>query len=58
MLERSALYPPSDPLDARDWIAGLEKGLAIIEAFDAEHPRLTSTEEGARCGMTRTAARR
>lgn len=58
MLERSALYPPSDPLDARDWIAGLEKGLAIIEAFDAEHPRLTSTEAGARCGMTRTAARR
>ena len=51
---------PSDPtsLDARDWIAGLEKGLSIIEAFDAAHTRLTATEAGARCNMTRTAARR
>ncbi len=51
---------PTSPteLDARDWIAGLEKGLHIIEAFDASHPRLTATEAGARCGMTRTAARR
>lgn len=45
-------------LDPRDWIAGLEKGLHIIEAFDAAHPRLTATEMGERCGMTRTAARR
>jgi IclR family transcriptional regulator, pca regulon regulatory protein len=42
----------------RDWIAGLEKGLAIIEAFDAEHSRLTATQAGQRCGLTRTAARR
>ena len=48
----------SPALDARDWIAGLEKGLHIIEAFDAAHPRLTATEAGARCGMTRTAVRR
>jgi IclR family pca regulon transcriptional regulator len=45
-------------LAAHDWIAGLEKGLHIIEAFDAAHPRLTATEMGERCGMTRTAARR
>ncbi|QHE88195.1 IclR family transcriptional regulator domain-containing protein [Hydrogenophaga sp. BPS33] len=45
-------------LDRRDWIAGLEKGLSIIEVFDAEHPRLTATQVAARCGMTRTAARR
>lgn len=45
-------------LDARDWIAGLEKGLSVIEAFDAAHTRMTATEAGARCGMTRTAARR
>jgi IclR family pca regulon transcriptional regulator len=45
-------------LDPRDWIAGLEKGLHLIEAFDAAHPRLTATEMGERCGMTRTAARR
>ncbi len=46
------------PLLAHEWIAGLEKGLTVIEAFDADHPRMTATEAGARCGMTRTAARR
>ena len=46
------------PLDKRDWIAGLEKGLAILEAFDSEHARMTPTEAAARTGLTRTAARR
>ncbi len=46
------------PLDASDWIAGLEKGLSVIEAFDAAHTRLTATEVGVHCNMTRTAARR
>jgi IclR family pca regulon transcriptional regulator len=46
------------PLDRRDWIAGLEKGLAILEAFDSEHPRMTPTEAATRAGLTRTAARR
>ena len=45
-------------LERRDWIAGLEKGLSIIEAFDAEHDRMTSSQVGQRCGLTRTAARR
>ena len=52
------MVEPNTPLDTRDWIAGLEKGLAVIEAFDAAHPRLSATEAGERCGMTRTAARR
>lgn len=46
------------PLLAYEWIAGLEKGLTVIEAFDADHARMTATEAGERCGMTRTAARR
>ena len=46
------------PLDRRDWIAGLEKGLGVLEAFDDQHPRMTPTQAGARTGMTRTAARR
>jgi IclR family pca regulon transcriptional regulator len=46
------------PLDKRDWIAGLEKGLSVIEAFDDANPRLTSSQAGERCGMTRTATRR
>ncbi|GAB3473809.1 IclR family transcriptional regulator domain-containing protein [Polaromonas eurypsychrophila] len=45
-------------LDKRDWIAGLEKGLAVIECFDDANPRLTASQAGARCGMTRTATRR
>ncbi|MDO9438316.1 IclR family transcriptional regulator C-terminal domain-containing protein [Hydrogenophaga sp.] len=45
-------------LQRRDWIAGLEKGLAMIEVFDAEHSRMTATEVAQRCGLTRTAARR
>ncbi|WP_421954752.1 IclR family transcriptional regulator domain-containing protein [Polaromonas sp.] len=50
---------PSTPaLDKRDWIAGLEKGLSIIECFDDANPRLTASQAGARCGLTRTATRR
>ncbi len=45
-------------IDKRDWIAGLEKGLAVIDAFDSAHPRLTASETGKRCSITRTAARR
>lgn len=45
-------------LERRDWIAGLEKGLHLIEAFNAEHTRMTASQAGARCSMTRTAARR
>ena len=50
--------PRTSSLDKRDWIAGLEKGLSIIECFDDANPRLTASQAGARCGMTRTAARR
>ena len=45
-------------LDKRDWIAGLERGVSVIEAFDEAHPRMTAAEAGQRTGMTRTAARR
>jgi len=58
-VEADALQAPSPPaLDKRDWIAGLEKGLGIIECFDDANPRLTASQAGVRCGMTRTAARR
>lgn len=45
-------------LDKRDWIAGLERGISIIDAFDDAHPRMTAAEAGQRTDMTRTAARR
>ena len=34
----------------RDLVAGLEKGLAVIEAFDQERPRLTISEVAGRTG--------
>jgi IclR family pca regulon transcriptional regulator len=42
----------------RDVISGLEKGLAVIEAFDETQPRLTLTDVARRTGLTRAAARR
>jgi IclR family pca regulon transcriptional regulator len=45
-------------LARRDFVASLESGLAVIEAFDARHPRLTLTEVAMRTGMTRASARR
>ena len=45
-------------LDKCDWIAGLEKGLRIIEAFNDAHPRLSPSTAARRTSITRTAARR
>ena len=45
-------------VNKKDWIAGLEKGLAVIEIFDEANSRMTPTQVGQRCGLTRTAARR
>lgn len=42
----------------RDLIGGLEKGLAVIEAFDLDKPRLSITEVATRAGLSRAAARR
>lgn len=46
------------PIDRKDLIEGLGKGLRVIEAFDDDHPRLTPSEVAARADITRTAARR
>ncbi len=51
-------FSAAPPLDKRDWIAGLQKGLAIIETFDYANPRQTAAQVGTRIGITRTAARR
>lgn len=48
----------SGEFDQRDWIAGLDKGLRVIEAFSDSHPRLTPSTAARRAGITRTAARR
>ncbi|NML15786.1 IclR family transcriptional regulator domain-containing protein [Azohydromonas caseinilytica] len=46
------------PIDPADLIAGLGRGLAVIESFDDAHPRMTAAEVSARTGIPRTAARR
>ena len=38
-------------LDKRDWIAGLEKGLRVIEAFNDAHPRLTASTAARRTSI-------
>ena len=45
-------------IDRKDLIDGLGKGLRVIECFDFEHPRLTTTDVSARAGLSRAAARR
>lgn len=55
----STSVPPAKPApQKRDLIAGLEKGLSVISAFDQDRPRLTMTEVASICGLTRAAARR
>lgn len=39
-------------------VQSLERGLAVIKAFDAQHPQLTLSDVARRTGLTRAAARR
>jgi IclR family transcriptional regulator, pca regulon regulatory protein len=41
-----------------DFVQSLERGLAVIRAFDADHPELTLSEVAVRTGVTRAVARR
>lgn len=41
-----------------EFIQSLERGLAVVRAFDADHQRLTISEAAQRSGMTRAGARR
>lgn len=49
---------PRAPLAPADTIAGLAKGLAVLESFDTERQRLNATLAAQRTGLTRAAARR
>ncbi len=46
-----------DPED-REYVAGLEKGLAVIEAFERSRSQLTVSEASSSAGISRAAARR
>jgi IclR family transcriptional regulator, pca regulon regulatory protein len=41
-----------------DFVQSLERGLAVIRAFDADHPSLTLSEVATSTGLSRAAARR
>lgn len=41
-----------------DFVQSLARGLAVIRAFDAEHPALTLSDVARRAGVSRAAARR
>lgn len=58
-MSTAAFAPPADlAMEPQDLIAGLGRGLAVIESFDDEHPRMTVAEVAARTGIPRSAARR
>jgi IclR family pca regulon transcriptional regulator len=46
------------PVRNSNFVQSLDRGLAVIRAFDAEHPRLQLTEVARATGLTRAAARR
>jgi IclR family pca regulon transcriptional regulator len=54
-----AVVPSSDvPVRDTNYVQSLDRGLAVIRAFDAEHPRLQLSEVARAAGLTRAAARR
>ena len=57
------MRPPSSPSDgdeprAAHFVQSLERGLAVIRAFDEHHPELTLSDVARSTGLTRAAARR
>lgn len=53
------LHQMSDkPAQSSDYVQSLERGLAVIRAFDAEHRELALSEVARLTGLTRAAARR
>ena len=46
------------PIAHADYVAGLAKGLAVLECFGTERQRLNTTQAAERAGLTRAAARR
>jgi IclR family pca regulon transcriptional regulator len=50
--------PPQAAARNGEFVQSLDRGLAVIRAFDAEHPELTLSEVARQTGLTRAAARR
>jgi IclR family pca regulon transcriptional regulator len=54
----SPLPLSSGPIAKADVIAGIVKGMAVLESFDTERQRLNATLAAQKAGITRAAARR
>jgi IclR family transcriptional regulator, pca regulon regulatory protein len=46
------------PARPKDLVQSLERGIAVLTAFDAGHPTMNLTEVAKRCGLPRSATRR
>jgi IclR family pca regulon transcriptional regulator len=55
---RLQLAEVAPPRSRSEYVQSLDRGLAVIRAFDADHQRLTLSEVAERTGLTRAAARR
>jgi IclR family transcriptional regulator, pca regulon regulatory protein len=55
--KKDTALPSPAPLK-RDLVAGVEKGLSVIAAFDRDRPQMTISEVASHCDLTRAAARR
>ncbi len=49
---------PAEPSPGAHHVQSLERGLAVITAFDRDHPAMTLTEVAQRTGLSRATARR
>jgi IclR family pca regulon transcriptional regulator len=56
--EGSPVAMSDKPAQSSDFVQSLERGLAVIRAFDAEHRELALSEVARSTGLTRAAARR
>jgi IclR family pca regulon transcriptional regulator len=54
----AASVPSTPGIAKADLIAGMAKGMAVLESFDTERQRLNATLAAQRAGITRAAARR
>jgi IclR family pca regulon transcriptional regulator len=52
------LTDPDRPPKRTDFVQSLERGLAVMRAFDEQNPELTLSDVARRTGLTRAAARR
>jgi IclR family pca regulon transcriptional regulator len=55
---RTGIDDSARPARASTYVQSLDRGLAVIRAFDGEHRRLTLTQVAANAGLPRAAARR